>query len=262
MYPICLTDEERLLPQMQQDFILIKQMDQLIRETLNNPENQFLERGFKMLIVYGSDLSAPANKVRMAANAMGLKYEYRKVNLREGEHKKAEFLKVNPIGKIPAIDDDGFCVFESNAIIRYLADKNNSPLYPKDVKERAVVDEWIEFGSHHVGLSLSKILYNKIFAPRMNLEPDERSMKEGLAWLERFLPIVDRQLSQQGFLAANKMTLADINLLALLDPAEAAEVDLSKYDHIARWRNALRQKDFYTKCHREYGEILKQPAQK
>ena len=215
-----------------------------------------------MLKIYGSDLSAPAVKVRLAANAMGLEYEYKKVNLREGEQKKEEFLKINPVGKIPAIDDDGFCLFESNAIIRYLADKNHSPLYPKEIKERAVVDEWIEFGSHHVGLALSKILYNKIFAPRMNLEPDARSMKEGFNWLERFLPIVDKQLSRQDFLAGNNMTLADINLLALLDPAEAAEVDLSKYDNISRWRNALRQKDFYTKCHREYGEILKQPAQK
>ena len=79
-----------------------------------------------MLKIYGADLSGPANKVRFVANYLGLKYDYVVVKLREGEHQKPEFLKINPIGKIPAIEDDGFTLFESNAICRYLADKNNS----------------------------------------------------------------------------------------------------------------------------------------
>ena len=136
-----------------------------------------------MLKIYGSDLSSPSNKVRFAANALGLKYEYVKVNLREGEHRKPEFLKLNPVGKIPAIDDDGFVLFESNAIIRYLADKNNSDLYPKPLKERAVVDEWFEFISHHVALAASKVIYNRFFAPRMKNPVDEQSLKDGLAYI-------------------------------------------------------------------------------
>lgn len=211
-----------------------------------------------MLKIYGSDLSSPANKVRFAANAMGLKYEYIRVNLREGEQKKAEFLRINPVGKVPAIDDDGFTLFESNAIIKYLADKNNSPLYPKVLKERAVVDEWIEFGSHHVYLAISKIVYNRIFARMRNLAIDERSLSDGLEWIDRFFPIVDAQLEKNQFITGSQMTLADLNLLAAFDPVEAAEIDISKYKNIVRWRNALRQKDFYTKCHKDFGDALRQ----
>jgi len=213
-----------------------------------------------MLKIYGSDLSAPANKVRFAANALGLKYEYQKVDLRSGENRKPEFLKLHPAGKIPVIDDDGFVLFESNAIIRYLTDKHNSPLYPKPLTQRAAVDQWIDFGSIHVGAALSKVLYNRIFAPLRGIPVDENSLKEGLGFLDRFLPVVEEQLRKTKYLAADELTLADINLLALLDPAEVAAIDLSAYPKLVEWRTGLKNRDFYTKCHKEYGESLRKKS--
>jgi len=213
-----------------------------------------------MLKIYGADLSGPANKVRFVANYLGLKYDYVVVKLREGEHQKPEFLKINPIGKIPAIEDDGFTLFESNAICRYLADKTDSPIYPKGLKERAVVDEWLDFGSMHVNLAVSKVVYNRIFAPMRKAEVDERSIKEGLEFLSRFLPIVDSQLSKNKYLTGGQITLADFNMLASLDPVEAAAIDIALYKNIGRWRSELKKQTFYTQCHKEYGEALKQTA--
>lgn len=213
-----------------------------------------------MLKIYGADLSSPANKVRFVANYLGIKYEYVVVKLREGEHQKPEFLKVNPIGKIPAIDDEGFFLFESNAICRYLADKINSPVYPKGLKERALVDEWLDFGSMHISASVSKVVYNRIFAPLRKVEVDERSIKEGLEFLARFLPIVDKQLAVNKYVVGKEITLADFNILAGLDPVEAAQIDISSYPNIVRWRTELKKQDFYTKCYKEYGESLKQTS--
>ena len=215
-----------------------------------------------MLKIYGSDLSYPSNKVRFTANALGLRYEYIRVNLREGEQKKAEFLKLNPAGKVPAIDDDHFSLFESNAIIKYLADKNNSPLYPKDPKNRATIDQWVDFSSIHVGMASSKVVFNRLFAPRFNIPVDENSLKEGLKFLDQFLPVIDGQIGSNDYLVSNKLTVADINLLAILDPAELAQIDLSKYKNITRWRNALKKQDFYTKCHKDFGDVWKALAQK
>ena len=209
-----------------------------------------------MLKIYGSDLSTPANKVRFAANAIGLKYEYKRVDLRAGEHQKPEFLKLHPAGKIPVIDDDGFVLFESNAIIKYLALKNNSPLYPKELKEQATIDQWIDFGSHHAGQAMAKVVYNRLIAPLRNVPVDEHSLKEGLTFLDRFLPIIDQQLGKNKFLAGDRFTLADINLLTILDPAEVSSIDLGKYKNIVKWRNALRKEKFYRDCHEEYGEVL------
>jgi glutathione S-transferase len=211
-----------------------------------------------MLKIYGSDLSSPANKVRFVANYLGLKYDYIIVKLREGEQNKPEFLRINPVGKIPAIDDDGFCLFESNAICRYLADKNQSAVYPRELKERANVDQWLDFGSMHVGAALSKVVYNRIFAPIRKIEIDERSIKEGLEFLARFLPIVDKQLVHNKYLLGKEITLADFNMLAALDPVEMAHIEIAPYGNIGRWRNELKKQDFYTQCHKEYGESLKQ----
>ena len=213
-----------------------------------------------MLTIYGSDLSSPANKVRFVANYLGLKYEYKRVNLFAGEQKTPEFLKLNPVGKVPAINDDGFVLAESGAIIKYLADKANSSLYPKSLKERALQDQEIDFLTLHVGAALQKVIYNRVFAPRRNLPVDQNSLEENLGFLGRFLPIVETQLSKTAYVAGPTLTLADMTLLSALDPAEVASIDLNPYPRIKAWREKLRQQDFYTKCHKEYGESLKQPA--
>lgn len=209
-----------------------------------------------MLTIYGSDLSSPANKVRFVANYLNLPYEYKLVDLRAGEHRKPEFLKINPVGKVPAIDDGGFLLFESGAIIKYLADKANSSLYPKGLKERAIQDQWIDFLVLHVGGAMQKITYNRIFAPRRNVPVDHASIKEGEEFLARFLPVVEEQLSKNKFIDGSQITLADMTLLAMLDPAEHAQVSFAAYPHIVSWRNNLKQQAFYTKCYKAYGESL------
>lgn len=210
-----------------------------------------------MLKIYGANLSSPANKVRMTANYLEIPYEYVRVNLRGGEHRTAEFLKLHPAGKVPVIDDEGFVLFESDAIVKYLAVSRHSPIYPDGVKERALVDQWMNFATIHVGGAMGKVLYNRVFAPVIKVPVDENSLEDGQKFLSRFLPVVDRQLAASAFLAANTFTLADIVLLATIDPAEAAGIDVTPYTHIVKWRGELKQKEFYTKCHASYDEALK-----
>ncbi len=213
-----------------------------------------------MLKIYGADLSSPANKVRFVAHALGLEYEYIRVSIKDGENRKEEFLRLHPAGKIPVIDDDGFILFESDAICRYLSIKHNSPLYLPDLRQRALIDQWMDFINIHVGGALSKVLFNRVFASFAKVAVDERAISDGISFLNKFLPIIDQQLQKRGYIAADKMTLADLALLATLDPAEVAQVSLSPYEHIVKWRNELKKKEFYTRCHKEYGERLKNMA--
>ena len=215
-----------------------------------------------MLKFYGSDLSSPSNKVRFTANYLNLPHEYQRVNLRNGEQKQEWFLKLNPVGKIPVMDDDGFVLFESGAICKYLASKTKSEIYPQDLTQKAMVDQWIDFGSLHVGAAVSRVVFNRLFAPLRHIEVDERSLKEGLTFLDQFLPIVEKQLTDNKFIAGNQLSLADINLLAALDPAEISGIDLYKYSQLSQWRSQLKGQEFYTKCHKEYGESLKQSIKK
>lgn len=209
-----------------------------------------------MMILYGADLSGPSNKVRFVANYIGETYEYRRVRLREGETRTPEFLRLHPAGKIPVLEDNGFTLFESNAIIRYLAEKHQSEIYPAALQERAIVNQWLDFVTQQVEDGARRIIFNRVFAPMIPLPVKETVLQEGEALLNRFLPIVENRLVQGPFLAGSALSLADFALLSALDPAEAAGIDLSSYGHLQKWRKGLSSKAFYTKCHARYEDSL------
>jgi len=141
-----------------------------------------------MLQIYAMTMSPPALKVIYTANALGLDYEQKAVNLGEGEGQTPEYKAIHPAGKVPAIVDDGFALFESDAIIKYLARKANSNLYPDDIKQQAVVDQWIDFISQHVQNGVARVLWNRVFAKKFGGEVDENSMKCGYEFIEKYLP--------------------------------------------------------------------------
>ena len=215
-----------------------------------------------MLTIYGSDLSGPAIKVRLTANLLGIEHKWHPVNLREGEHKQEWFLKLNPVGKIPAIDDNGFHLFESNAICRYLCDNNNSALYPKDVQKRATIDQWIDYASFHIGANFMPVVYNRVFAPIRGIPVNEKAITDGLEFLKQYFPLIEKQLTLHKYVVSQEISLADIVLFALLEPAEMAHIDLGVYPKIAAWRTELKKQPFYAKSYKEYGEMLKAPASK
>ncbi len=213
-----------------------------------------------MLTIYGSDLSGPAIKARLTASYLGLNYKWQLVNLREGEQKQEWFLKINPIGKVPAIDDDGFYLFESNTICKYLCDKQHSPLYPQDAKKRAVIDQWIDYISFHISANFVPIVFNRLFAKLRGLPVDEKAVADGEKFLKQYFPIIEKRLNEHKFVVNQEMSLADIILLAILEPSEMAQIDLSQYPKLAAWRASLKKQPFYTSCYKEYGEMLKAPA--
>ena len=201
-----------------------------------------------MLKIYGARGSGSANKVEYTAILLGMEYEYKDLDFAK-DLKTEWYMKIHPAGKIPAMDDDGFILFESGAMCKYLCDKKGSELYPKDLRQRAIVDQWADFSVLHVGNAMGKVAYGKLFAPMRGLPIDEISIKEGTDFLGRFLPIVDKQLGKSRFLASDKLTFADISLLASLEYAEKSEFDLSSYKHLSSWRKKLMEMDFFKKVH-------------
>ena len=209
-----------------------------------------------MLKIYGIGASNNVNKVRFTANALGLEYELQPVNLLEGEQRSPEFLALNPVGKVPVMQDEDFTLFESIAISKYLANKYNSSLYPQDINQRAVVDQWIDFSNIHLQSAFTRVFFNRILAPLVGEEVDQNSLNFGLKMLDQYFPVLDNQLGQSKYLAGNELTLADLNLAAILDPAEVAHIDFSQYQNLNNWFQNIKQQDFYTKCHNDYKENL------
>ena len=205
-----------------------------------------------MLNIYGSPFSTPSNKVVYVANYLDIPYQFHHINLGAGEQRQPEYQRINPLGKVPAINDDGFTLGESNAIIRYLADKNQSTLYPQELKERAVVDQWLDYVSQHITIAIGKIMFNTHLYKLLNIAQDERSLQDGRHFLAQYLPVIEQQLSLHNNMINNKLTLVDFALLAALDAAELSNLDLSLYPHINAWRKKLMGEAFYTNCHESY----------
>ena len=209
-----------------------------------------------MIKLYGLGLSHNVNKVRYCLNYLGLKYDWVQTNPITGENKAPEYLNVSPTGKVPAMEIDGLKLFESSAINRYLASSNNSAIYPQDAKKRAVIDSWTDYVSIHVAQSFGRVLFNRVFAPMTGQTVDQESIRVGLEFLDKYFPVLEKQLSQNSYLAGKEFSLADINLLATLDPSELAQIDISKYPHLIKWRKGLQSQPFYQQCYKDYTQFI------
>src|SRR5690349_3867301 len=93
--------------------------------------------------LYYSPFSPNARRALMTATHLGVPVERLLVDLRKGEQKRPEYLKLNPNGKVPTLDDDGFVLWESRSIMMYLCDKTpGQTLYPSELRARADVNRW------------------------------------------------------------------------------------------------------------------------
>ncbi|MDA0323775.1 MAG: glutathione S-transferase family protein [Verrucomicrobia bacterium] len=202
-----------------------------------------------MLKIYANSMSHPCIKCRYACNVLGIEYEWVGLDFTKGEHKTPEHMARHPAGKMPAIDDDGFLLFESDAICRYLNAKHGGSLVPDGLEAIAIMDQWNAFAIQHVALAMSKVAFNRVFAPKFNMPVDENSLKEGVQWLARYLPVVDERLGSSEFYGGDALSLADITLLALLDMAEIAEIGLDAYANISAWRSRLQAESWCQDAH-------------
>ena len=213
-----------------------------------------------MLTVYGYPLSGPSNKVRYTIEYIGLEYGWEVIDLQSGEARTDEYRQLHPAEKVPVIEQDGFTLFESGAICRYLCEREQSDLYPSNVEQRALVNQWTDFTVQHVYRAVSKVVYNRVFAPKMDREVDKRSLQEGLEWLAQYFPIVDDSLSDSQFFCGDQLSLADITLISALDYAPIGNIDLSQYDEITTWKNTIESMDFWLSCKDDRQELLQKMA--
>lgn len=205
-----------------------------------------------MITLYGTGISFNVSRVRYCLHELGLEYEWIQTNPMKGETNTPEFQAMTPLGKIPVIDIDGFKLFESNTINRYLASVNDSSLYPKDLKARALVDAWMDFSTIHVGGMMGRVLWNRVLAPMIGKEVDEASLQTGLNYLALYYPKIEAQLVKTTYLASNDLSLADFTLLSLVDASELAQISLDKYPKLVAWRKVLQNQSFYQKCYQDF----------
>ncbi len=174
-------------------------------------------------------------KVQIMLEETGLEYRLHAVNLQEGEQFEPDFLAISPSGKIPAIiDHDGpggetLPIFESGAILLYLAEKSGSFL-PTEPQLRWQAISWLMFQMGGVGPMLGQAGYFLNKAPEPVLAAIERFTHEA----ERLFGVVDRRLAEAEFLAG-EYSIADIACFPWMSVYERVEVDISDFPNVARW---------------------------
>ena len=168
----------------------------------------------------------------MLCAELGLDYEWREVDILQGETHTPEFLKLNPNGKIPLLVIDGdYCLPESNAIMCYLADRHE--LAGTDRRSRADVLSWMFFEqySHEPFIATSRFIIKYLGNP-----PERRAaLLEKQQGGYRALNIMEQRLNAADFIAGNAFSLADIALFAYTHVAAEGGFDLSNYAAINGW---------------------------
>jgi glutathione S-transferase len=165
----------------------------------------------KMLRVLGRVTSINVRKVVWAADEMGIAYEREDWGLPIRDPHEPEFLALNPNAQVPVIVDDGFVLWESNAILRYLAEKMGSDLLPSDPKERALVDQWLTWQATELNPSWSYAMM-ALLRKRAGYDDAERIKASIAAWTDK-MRILEAQLARTGgFVANGRFSLADIVL--------------------------------------------------
>ncbi len=209
-----------------------------------------------MLKVYGHPFSSPSNKVRYAVSALELEHAFHTVDLAGGEQRGAAFMALNPMSRVPVIQDGDFTLTESDAILRYLATKHKSDLFPGDLMARANIDRWMSFASVHLGQSMGRVMFNRVLYKFIGQEPDERSLAFGLKMIATDGAHLNKVLEGREFVAGDTLSIADIAMIAALDPAELAQVDLSDFKALSAWRKRIMAMAFYQNVHTHFGAEL------
>lgn len=175
-------------------------------------------------------------KPLVAAEELGLPYQVVFVDVTKGEQRSPEHLKCHPFGKVPALEHDGLFLIESNTIMRYLGSLAESPVYPKEARARAQVDQWIDYFSLQLGRWITSTWFQKCVGPQLFGEkPDEKLIEQNLQSILEELPVVEASLGKQRYIAGDTFTLADVNAYMLCRGAEEAEISLSDFPHFKRW---------------------------
>lgn len=177
------------------------------------------------------------HKISIALEEMGLPYNVHALDLSALEQKQPEYLAINPNGRIPAIidkDNDDFVVFESGAILLYLAEKTGKFL-PDDPKARSKVIQWLMFQMGGVGPMMGQANVFYRYFPEKIPAAIERYQNEG----RRLFEVMDGQLAKHAYLAGDDYTIADMATWPWVRIHEWSGVDITGLNNLQRWIDEL-----------------------
>jgi glutathione S-transferase len=196
--------------------------------------------------LYMHPVSMTSRPVRLFIHENGIECEEQVVDLMTGEHLKAPYTAINPNKLVPVLEDGDLRLTESSAILKYLADKTNSPTYPKDLKKRAKVNELMDWFNTNFYRDFGYgMAYPQIFPHHKR--PTDEVQAATLAWgAERakgWLTILDEHWigPNKQYVTGNEITIADYFGSCLVTLGEVIRCDFTKYPNVNRWLGNMKK---------------------
>ena len=190
--------------------------------------------------LHSNPLSPNCRKVHALIKHLGLKVETETVDLRAGAQKQPAYLSINPNGKVPALVDGARTMWESNAIMAYLASKQDTSVWPKS-DERYEIMKWMSWESCHFAPAVGRIIGQVIFAPMRGAQPDPRIIGEGIEDFRKYAAVANAQLEKTKFLAGDKPTIADFAVAVWLSYEKVCSLPVSDFPQLSRWWKAMQE---------------------
>jgi glutathione S-transferase len=183
-------------------------------------------------------------KVLALARELAIPLEMIPIDLFNGEAKSPAFLAKNPNGAVPVLDDDGFVLWESNAILAYLASQQPTPsLLPIKPRERAEVDRWLHWESTRLSRAVWKVEFEKILKPMLKQTPDAAVIAAGTAEFASAAKLLDGALAGRDYIAGT-LSIADFAMAPFISVATGlCELDITPYRNLSAWQARMEARE-------------------
>lgn len=191
-----------------------------------------------MLKVYGRNNSVNVQKVMWTVGELGLEHDRIDAGGAFGKVDEDWYLKMNPMGRVPVIDDRGYILWESHTIVRYLAAKHSyGELYPDDLEVRGEAEKWMDWKLSFLQPAMHGAFWGLIRTPAEQRNQDEIAASS--AESARLFTILDRHLANRDYVAASHMTIADIPLGAAAYRWYGIDVEHPELPALKSWYDRL-----------------------
>lgn len=195
--------------------------------------------------LYGNPHSACTKTALMGLKETGLDAQFIEVDLATGAHKAPEHVARHPFGRVPVLEDGDTTIYEVRAILRYLAAKRpDLPLVPSDIKERALMDQWISVDACYFTPAAYDVVFQKLFAPMFGMVTDEAVVERATGEVMVVYDTLEAQLEKSPYLAGDEVTLADLCFVQYTESlSQALGEDLfAKHPYLKVWRETMRNR--------------------
>jgi glutathione S-transferase len=197
-----------------------------------------------MITIYGSPRSS-AGRCIWTLEEAGIAYTLKDVDMKNKEHKSEAYLKINPMGKVPAMIDGDVTLFESMAINYYIAEKYKKELLGTNDGEKGLAMQWSFWATAELQPPIIEIFIQKVFMP--DDKRDQSIIENNLKKIPSLLSVLNNSLKEKKYLSGSQFTIGDINTASVVSICPMIGINFTDYPNIKSWLHSMNERPAFEK---------------